>query len=89
VVKTFDIFVLSLGKTPLALALLGSGMYGLYQLQVTSAFTAFLSGGLLFIPLFAFASAALFRDLYRRPRSQAAPALQPAQSPGESALKLP
>jgi hypothetical protein len=79
VVKTFDIFVLSLGKTPLALALLGSGMYGLYQLQVTSAFTAFLSGGLLFIPLFAFASAALFRDLYRRPRSQAAPALQSAQ----------
>jgi hypothetical protein len=50
-------------------------------LQVTSAFTAFLSGGLLFIPLFAFASAALFRDLYHGPRSQAAPALQSAQRP--------
>jgi hypothetical protein len=79
VVKTYDIFVLSLGKTPLALALLGSGMYGLYQLQVTSAFTAFLSGGLVFIPLFALASAALFKDLYRRPRPTAAPAPQPAQ----------
>src|SRR4029077_4889705 len=36
VVKTVDMYVMSLGKTPLAVALLGSGMYGLFQLQVTS-----------------------------------------------------
>ena len=65
VVKSVDIFVTSLGKTPLCLALLGSGMYGLFQLQVTSAFTAFLSGGLVFIPLLAFASAGLVNDLSR------------------------
>ena len=64
-VKTVDIFVMSLGKTPLCLALLGSCMYGLFQLQVTSAFTAFLSGGLVFIPLLAFASAGLVNDLSR------------------------
>jgi hypothetical protein len=63
VVKSVDIFVMSLGKTPLCLALLGSCMYGLFQLQVTSAFTAFLSGGLVFIPLLAFASAGLVNDL--------------------------
>ena len=51
VVKSFDIFLASQGKRPMALALIGSGTYGVYQLQVTSAFTAFLSGGLLFIPL--------------------------------------
>ena len=71
VVKTVDIFVMSLGKTPLCLALLGSGMYGLFQLQVTSAFTAFLSGGLVFIPLLAFASAGLVNDLSRGVRSSA------------------
>jgi len=63
VVKSVDIFVMCLGKTPLCLALLGSCMYGLFQLQVTSAFTAFLSGGLVFIPLLAFASAGLVNDL--------------------------
>jgi hypothetical protein len=66
VVKTVDIFVMSLGKTPLCVALLGSGMYGLFQLQVTSAFTAFLSGGLVLIPLLAFASTGLINDLSRR-----------------------
>ena len=65
VVKAVDIFVLTLGKTPLCVALLGSCMYGLFQLQVTSAFTAFLSGGLVFIPLLAFASAGLVNDLSR------------------------
>jgi hypothetical protein len=63
VVKAVDIFVMNLGKTPLSVALLGSGMYGLFQLQVTSAFTAFLSGGLVFIPLLAAASAGLANDL--------------------------
>ena len=48
VVKTVDLFVVNLGKTPLCVALLGSGIYGLFQLEVTSAFTAFLSGGLVF-----------------------------------------
>jgi hypothetical protein len=67
-VKAVDIFVMSLGKTPLSLALLGSCMYGLFQLQVTSAFTAFLSGGLVFIPLLAFASAGLVNDLSRGDR---------------------
>jgi len=67
-VKAVDIFVMSLGKTPLSLALLGSCMYGLFQLQVTSAFTAFLSGGLVFIPLLAFASAGLVNDLSRSDR---------------------
>jgi hypothetical protein len=65
VVKSVDIFVTSLGKTPLSVALLGSGLYGLFQLQVTSAFTAFLSGGLVFIPLLAAASAGLVNDLSR------------------------
>ena len=41
-------------KTQLALALLGGGVYSLVQLQVTSAFTAFLSSGLVFIPPIAF-----------------------------------
>jgi hypothetical protein len=70
VVKGVDIFVLSLGKTPLCLALLGSGMYGLFELQVTSAFTAFLTGGLVFIPLLASASAGLVNDLHRGHRGQ-------------------
>lgn len=65
VVKSVDIFVMNLGKTPLCVALLGSGMYGLFQLQVTSAFTAFLSGGLVFIPLLAAASAGFANDLFR------------------------
>ena len=65
VVKTIDMFVLSLGKTPLCVALLGSGMYGLFQLQVTSAFTAFLSGGLLLIPLLASISTGLVNYLSR------------------------
>jgi hypothetical protein len=69
VVKTVDIFVMSLGKTPLSLALLGSGMYGLFQLLVTSAFTAFLSGGLVLIPLLAAASSGLMNDLSRRARA--------------------
>lgn len=68
VVKAVDLFVMSLGKTPLCLALLGSGTYGLFQLEVTSAFTAFLSGGLLFIPLLAYASAGLVEDLSRGAR---------------------
>jgi hypothetical protein len=59
------VFVMSLGKTPLCLALLGSGMYGLFELQVTSAFTAALTGGLVFIPLLASVSAGLVNDLYR------------------------
>ena len=65
VVKTVDLYVTSLGKTPLAVALLGSGMYGLFQLQVTSAFTAFLSGGLVFIPLMVLAAEGLVNDLSR------------------------
>jgi hypothetical protein len=71
VVKIVDIFVMSLGKTPLCLALLGGCMYGLFQLQVTSAFTAFLSGGLVFIPLLASASAGLVNDLSRGGRASA------------------
>ncbi len=63
IVKSVDIFVMSLGKTPLSLALLGSGMYGLFQLELTSAFTAFFSGGLVLIPLLASASAGLINDL--------------------------
>jgi hypothetical protein len=66
VVKTVDIYVTSLGKTPLAVALLASGMYGLFQLLVTSAFTAFLTGGLLFIPLLVLLSQGLVHDLSRR-----------------------
>jgi hypothetical protein len=65
VVKGVDIFVTSAGKTPLAVALLGSCMYGLFQLQVTSAFTAFLSGGLLFIPLLVLLSTGLMHDISR------------------------
>ncbi|HEY2340827.1 MAG TPA: hypothetical protein VGH75_09880 [Steroidobacteraceae bacterium] len=65
VVKTMDIYITSFGKTALAVALLGSGMYGVFQLQVTSAFTAFLTGGLLLIPLLVFAAQALINDLAR------------------------
>jgi hypothetical protein len=67
-VKSFDIFVFYLGKTPLTLALLGAGIYGLFQLQVTSAFTAFFSGGLVVIPLIAYACTGLFNDVYRSAR---------------------
>lgn len=66
VVKSVDLFVLSLGKRPLAIALLGSNMYGLFELQVTSAFTAFLTGGLLLIPLLVVAVTGLFNDLSGR-----------------------
>jgi hypothetical protein len=66
VVKSIDIFVLSLGKRPVAIALLGSNMYGLFELQVTSAFTAFLTGGLLLIPLAVVACTGLFNDLSKR-----------------------
>lgn len=62
-VKAVDMFVMSSGKTPLAVALLGSGMYGLFQLQVTSAFTAFLSGGLIFIPLMVLLFEGLMSDI--------------------------
>jgi oligosaccharide repeat unit polymerase len=72
VVKSVDIFVMSLGKTPLSLALLGSGMYGLFQLELTSAFTAFFSGGLVLIPLLASASAGLINDLSGRSRGRGA-----------------
>jgi hypothetical protein len=65
VVKTADLFITNLGKTPLSVALLGSGLYGLFQLLVTSAFTAFLSGGLILIPLLAAASSGLVNDLSR------------------------
>ena len=65
VVKTVDMYVMSLGKTPLAVALLGSSMYGLFQLQVTSAFTAFLSGGLMLTPLLVLSAEALMNDLSR------------------------
>jgi hypothetical protein len=51
IVKALDVHVLALGKSPLAIALLTNGFYGVFQLQVTSAFTALLSGGLLFVPL--------------------------------------
>jgi hypothetical protein len=37
-------------------------MYGLFELQVTSAFTAFLTGGLLLIPLLVVAFAGLSND---------------------------
>jgi hypothetical protein len=65
VVKTFDSYAMSRGKTPLALALLGSGMYGLFQLQVTSAFTALLTGGLVSIPLLVLAAEGLVNDVSR------------------------
>lgn len=71
-VKTLDIVALQAGKAPLTVALLGSGLYGLFQLQVTSAFTAFLSGGLLLIPLMTVAASgvttALARSMHPPPR---------------------
>jgi hypothetical protein len=69
VVKGIDVFVLNLGKTPLCVALLGSGIYGLFELQVTSAFTAALTGGLVLIPLLASVSAGLVNDLHRGDRN--------------------
>ena len=65
VVKSLDIFAMSLGKSPITIALLGSGIYGVFQLQVNSAFTAFLSGGLVIIPLVTLVSMALLNDVTR------------------------
>jgi len=74
VLKSVDIFMMSLGKTALSVALLGSSMYGLFQLEVTSAFTAFLSGGLLLIPMLASASAGLMNDFSAAHRESSGPA---------------
>ncbi len=65
VVKAVDIYATSLGKSPIAVALLVSGLYGLFELMVTSAFTAFLSGGLIFIPLLVMISDGLVTDITR------------------------
>lgn len=80
VVKSIDILVLSLGKRPLAIALLGSNMYGLFELQVTSAFTAFLTGGLLLIPLLVIGCAGLFNDLSGRSAESRARAPTPPRT---------
>ena len=66
VVKAVDVYATSLGKSAIAVALLASGMYGLFELMVTSAFTAFLSGGLVFIPLLVMLSDGLVADLTHR-----------------------
>jgi hypothetical protein len=66
VVKAVDIYIGSMGKTPMAVALIGSCTYGLFQLQVTSALTAFLSGGLLLIPLLVMLSTGMVNDLSRQ-----------------------
>ena len=64
-VKSVDMYATGLGKTPIAVALIASGMYGLFELMVTSAFTAFLSGGLILIPLLVMMSDGLISDLNR------------------------
>lgn len=64
-VKAYDLFAMGLGKSAITIALLGSGIYGLFQLQVNSAFTAFLSGGLILIPLMTLVSMALLNDITR------------------------
>lgn len=61
IVKALDVTALSMGKSPLAIALLVNGFYGVFQLQNTSAFTAMLSGGLLFVPLVALVVVRLWR----------------------------
>ncbi len=78
VVKAVDLSVTSLGKTTVSLALLASGIYGLFELLVTSAFTAFLSGGLVLIPLLAFVAIGALNDLRRHDRDQD---LRPASPP--------
>jgi hypothetical protein len=80
VVKSIDLFVLSLGKRPLAIALIGSNMYGLFELQVTSAFTAFLTGGLLLIPLLVAAFAGLFNDFSDPSADARSPAAKPPRA---------
>jgi hypothetical protein len=62
-VKLIDTSILAAGKTPLSVALIGGCLYGVYQVEVTSLFTAMLSGGLLLIPLAAILSTALRNDL--------------------------
>lgn len=63
ILKALDVTALSLGKSPLAVALLVNGFYGVFQLQSTSAFTAMLSGGLLFVPLVAWLVVRLWRTV--------------------------
>lgn len=63
ILKALDVLALSMGKCPLAIALLVNGFYGVFQLQSTSAFTAMLSGGLLFVPLVALLALRLWRTV--------------------------
>ena len=65
IVKMLDLHIARLGKSPLAIALTAGSVYGVFQLQVTSAFTAFLSGGLLSIPLAVGSFSAIVRRLKR------------------------
>jgi len=51
VVKGFDIYSGVLGKSPVGIALIASGFQGVITLCSTSAFTAFLTGGLLSLPI--------------------------------------
>lgn len=51
IVKSYDLFALSMGKTPVSCALLGFAVIPVDQLLATSAQTAMLTGGLLSVPL--------------------------------------
>lgn len=51
VVKGFDLYAGVLGKSPVGIALVAAGFQGVITLCSTSAFTAFLTGGLLSIPI--------------------------------------
>ena len=51
-VKSVDLYIASMGKTPLAIAMTASMFYGALSLCAVSAFTSMVTGGILLLPLF-------------------------------------
>lgn len=51
-IKAVDLYIASMGKTPLAIAMTASLFYGALSLCAVSAFTSMLTGGILLLPLF-------------------------------------
>jgi hypothetical protein len=66
VIKLVDLYYAQLGKTPLTVSCFIAGLYGIDQLLATSAFTAFLSGGLLSIPLLVLLARGAGKVVFRR-----------------------
>lgn len=63
VVKSIDVLAATLGRSPVAIALVAFSFYGVITLCSTSAFTALLTGGLLSVPLLIILVRSLSRSL--------------------------